>query len=340
MSLRILFVGLGSIGSRHLRNVLKLASELAPDGLEILAFHSRKRECTELEKRAKVNIFYDLEEAISMQPDIVFICNPTSKHIPALHSAAEAGCAIFIEKPISHNREGITKLISICKKNNVPAFVAYCLRFHPAIQTIKGLLEKKAIGKVHSARLEFGGYLPDWRKNSSYEKSYSAKEDLGGGIMLDAIHEFDIAQWFFGKPKSVCCMKRRISGLNIETEDIAETIIEFQNGSIVNIHVDYFNRTPTRDYHIIGSRGSIRWNATTNRVGVYLASEGKWSCRYSGDPKRDYEAMYIRELKHFFDIVKRKTKNSIPVEESIKSLNIVLAAKESSETNRLVKVGQ
>ncbi len=141
--MKILILGLGGIGQRHLRNLRKLRG----DDLEILAYDPRPNppvltdqlkveEGASLEKKYNLSIFPDIEQALAQKPQAAFVCNPTSLHITSALLAAQADCALFIEKPLSHNMEQVDELIDLVESRNLAAAVGYQMRFHPCLQRL------------------------------------------------------------------------------------------------------------------------------------------------------------------------------------------------------------
>ena len=186
--MKILITGLGGIGQRHLRNLRTLRG----NDLEIIAYDPRpnppvltdqlKIEAgTRLEQKYNLAMYTDIEQAMAQKPHAAFICNPTSQHIQAALKAARAGCALFIEKPLSHNLEGVDELIRLVETGALPAVVGYQMRFHPCLQRLHALVQEKKVGRILSVRAVVGEYLPGWHTYEDYRQGYAARQDLGGG---------------------------------------------------------------------------------------------------------------------------------------------------------------
>jgi predicted dehydrogenase len=189
--MKILIMGLGGIGQRHLRNLRILGG----NDLEIIAYDPRSdvpvltdqlkvEEGTSLEKKYNLGIFMDIEQALAQGPQAAFICNPTSLHITAAIRAAREGCALFIEKPLSHNLENVDELISLVESRGLAAVVGYQMRFHPCLQRLHALVQEKKVGRILSVRAVVGEYLPGWHTYEDYRQSYASRQYLGGGVIL------------------------------------------------------------------------------------------------------------------------------------------------------------
>jgi len=295
--MKFAIVGLGSIGKRHKKNLELL-------GHQIIPCHRNDN----LEKLLKPE-----------KADGVLVCNPTALHIPTALVAVEIGCHIFIEKPISHNLDGVDKLLKLVKNKKLVLQVGHEMRLHPGIIKLKQQLDKKVIGKVYSARIEAGQYLPDWRPGQDYKKSYSAKKELGGGVLLDLSHEIDYAVWFFGRAKKVLAMIKKVPELEIETEALVEMLIEFKSGVIAEIHLDYLQRQYRRSCQIIGSQGNLFW-------------EDKPAKNF--DPNQPY----VEEIKNFVAAIKGEEKPKGNGEENKHVLEIIMAAKKSAKLEKTIKL--
>lgn len=328
---RFLVIGCGSIGSRHIGNLTDL------DAGEILAFDIREDRRREMALNPRVKAPDTLEEAWGLDPDVVLVTSPTSEHIPHALQAAQHGCHLFIEKPLADSLEGIGQLLDVVRKRNLMTLVGCNMRFHPGIKMVKQLVEEGAIGRVVSGRIEAGQYLPEWRPQDDYRETYSARRDLGGGVILDAIHELDYIRWMLGEVTAVACFAGKFSSLEIDTEDTAGLLLRFANGSIGEVHLDYIQRVYSRTCHIIGEGGTIRWDYTEGQVRWYSAATGKWNM-FENPPNWEPNQMYIDEMKHFLKCLDQEEKPALDVFEGERVLEIALAAKTSADTGKVIEL--
>ena len=217
---RVLIAGLGSIGRRHLRNLLRLGVD------DILLYRTRP---DPPEEAPELPVFTDLSLALAARPDVVIVSNPTSHHLRVAVPAAEAGCHLFIEKPLSHSWAGVDELLATVRRRGLITLMGFDLRFDPGLRTIRGLLADGRIGRVVGVQAQVGQYLPDWHPWEDYRRGVSARVEAGGGVILDLIHELDYLTWLLGPASSVACFADRVSGLEIETEDTAAMLLRFAN---------------------------------------------------------------------------------------------------------------
>jgi predicted dehydrogenase len=291
----------------------------------------------DLESKYHIRTFTDLDAALSEGPQVAFVCNPSSLHIPAALKAANAGCHLFIEKPLSHNTEGIQQLISVVRQKGLVGYVGYQMRFHPCLRRVHGLLAQGAVGQVLSVQAEVGEYLPGWHTYEDYRQMYASRRELGGGVILSQIHELDYLYWFFGLPGRIFTLGGHLSSLEVDVEDVANILMSFKVGGMtipVSLHEDYLQRPPSRNCCIIGNNGKI----VVDLVDLTIR-------RYDGEGKLAEEThtenfqrnqLFLDELSHFLACVRGEDKPLVSLEDGFQSLRMALAARESLETGKVV----
>jgi predicted dehydrogenase len=266
---KALVVGLGSIGRRHARNwhtlglgevwVSRATSTPLPEPLGVPARQ-----------------FRSLDEALAARPDVVIVTNPTSLHPVTTRAALGADCHVLVEKPLGATLDGIAELLSQAARSGRLLAVGYNIRFHPGLARTRSLLEEGAVGRPLYAHAEMGEYLPDWHPWEDYRQGYSARRDLGGGPILTSSHELDSLCWLLGVPETVSCTVARVSGLAIETEDMADLSLRFGSGVLASIHLDFVRRPPRRFVEVVGEEGVLRWEYDEGRVWLYSAATREW----------------------------------------------------------------
>jgi predicted dehydrogenase len=344
--MKILMVGLGAIGQRHLRNLRKMMGT----DLNILAYRFRNESKVltddlkiegdrSLEDKYNISSYTDLDQALSQKPDAVFVCNPSSLHIPIALKAAQAGINLFIEKPLSHNLDQVDELIHLVESQNLVAVVGYQMRFNPCLQRLQAILQEGTIGSVLSVRAEVGEYLPGWHTYEDYRGTYASKQDLGGGALLSQIHEMDYLYWLFGLPGRVYTLGGHLSSLEIDVEDLAETLMECEvdgHPVPVNLHQDYIQRPGRRTCEVIGDHGKILVNLAALSVEVF-DGQGK-QMEASGYAGFQRNQMFLEELSNFLSCLQGEPKPVVSVREAAQSLRMALAAKESLATGKVIEL--
>lgn len=322
---RILIAGLGSIGLRHLNNLLLLGEK------DILLLRTRNEPVKEA---PDLPVFTNLQDALNQKPDAVIVSNPTSHHMDVALQAAKAGCHLFVEKPLSHTWENVNELLAAAKEKGLIGMVGFDMHFDPGLQKVRQLIKDGTIGHITAIQAQVGQYLPDWHPWEDYRKGVSAQVETGGGVILDLIHEIDYVTWLMGEAKEVVSMNGHVSSLDIETEDTASILIRFQNNVISTINLDYIQRTLSRSCRIVGEEGTITWDLMNQKVSWYLAEDKAWhDFSYAGFQRND---RFLAEMKHFLDCLQGKSEPEVNLESGSRSLKIALAAKESGKTGKVV----
>jgi len=330
---RILIVGLGSIGTRHLR----IARELFSDAdIQVL----RHQECQVIPKYAD-GCFSTMEQAVAFLPQIAVIANPAPFHIPVAQRLADVGVYLLIEKPLSSSLDGVTHLIETCQKQGTVLLTGYNLRFLSSLQRFRNLLLDDTIGRVFSVRCEIGQYLPSWRPDTDYRQSVSARHELGGGVLLELSHELDYLRWIFGEVEWVNATLSRQSALEIDVEDTAHLILGFvpdeDNFQLIGtVNLDFIRHDTTRSCTAIGENGTLRWNGLTGVVELYEAAAKEWRELFCHQHHRDDS--YLAEWKNFIDCVNEHKMPLVTGEDGFKVLEIIEAARLSAASGRQVTV--
>ncbi len=303
--MKVCFIGLGSIGLRHMTDFLAIAEEL---GIEPTVHALRtgsdvSSSSPHLER--VVHRFPDLDRFY----DAIFITNPTNLHEETLREVVSLSQHIFVEKPVFHHSDVDEASLNISPSSEI--YVAAPLRFTGVYRKIKSIVTSE---RVLSARAISSSYLPDWRPGTDYRRSYSASARRGGGVHLDLIHEWDYMIDLFGFPSECCKLGGKVSDLEIESNDIALYIAR-SNDTFLEIHLDYFSRSPCRKLEIITPDRLI----TADFIGH--------SIRFSDSSpaiilNEDSNTMYLREMKAFLRIVLSGDENLNTMTQAMKVLRV------------------
>ena len=272
--MKFLIAGLGSIGRRHLNNLLQLGEQ------DIVLYRTGQSTLPPPELEAAGHQFpveTNLAAALAHQPDAVIISNPTALHLEVAIPAAQAGCHLLLEKPVSHSLAGISNLYRALQSGGGQTLVGFQFRYHPGLQKIAELLVAGAIGRPLSVRAHWGEFLPGWHPWEDYRQGYSARPELGGGVVLTLCHPLDYLRWLIGEIEAVWAFTGRTSDLELMVEDTAEIGLCFKNGVLGTVHLDYNQRPPSHHLEIIGTQGTIAWKASDGLVSVFQAGSSEWS---------------------------------------------------------------
>lgn len=282
--LNICFVGIGSIASRHIQNLRYIESKYR------MKFHidAYRREANPMDGVDHVFTKYN---DLSSDYDAVFITNPTKKHLETLRLLQDKGRSFFIEKPVvSFDQIEEAKQFSL--RPDVVYYVACPLRYHAVIQYIKNNIDPDSVIGVRSIS---SSYLPEWRQGKDYRSTYSAHKEMGGGVSIDLIHEWDYLTYLFDWPERVSCYIGKKSNLEINSDDYAIYIAEYAD-KIAELHLDYFGRKTIREIELFTKEETILGDLVNSKVS-FLHSDRVI------DFQEDRNAYQKRELEHFLDLI-------------------------------------
>jgi predicted dehydrogenase len=329
--MKYLIAGLGSIGRRHMRNLIALGEK------NIVLYRTHKTTLPEDELAAYPQET-DLQVALQKhKPDAVIVSNPTSLHLDVAIPAAEAGCAILLEKPISHSVARLDQLELAVEKSGSKVLVAFQFRFHPGLVRAKQLISDGEIGRIISAHVHFGEYLPAWHPWEDYRKGYAARADMGGGVVLTQCHSLDYLPWLVGKVESAWGLTAKLSDLEVDTEDTAKIGLRFEGGALGSLHLDYNQQPPAHHFEIIGTKGSLQWNLSDGATRIYRVEKKDWDV-YPLPAGWERNVMFMEQMKHFVAVVCGKAEPSCSLEDGIRIMKLISAVHESQRTGKLISL--
>ncbi len=344
--MKVLLVGLGSAGQRHVRNLKKILGEK----VEFIAYRVRRLDRLfddnlnvidgpSVGDAYRIKEFDNLEEALDTKPDLAFIANPNSMHVESAIKIARHGIDFFLEKPVSNSMEGIGELLRIINEKNLIVYVGYQMRMHPCIIKLKKDIENNVIGNIVSVDCHMGELLTQMHKYEDYRDMNESKKSTGGGVVLCQIHELDYLYWVFGLPRDIIAIGGKYSDLEIEVEDSVTTLCRYCKEDYVFpviIHQDFLQTPPVRRCKIMGTKGQIEIDLLQNRYTFYsgdVIREEKFTNFVRND-------MFIKEVKLFLHYVETREQEMLTVSDGLGSLKIALAIKESMNTGKIVSVDQ
>jgi predicted dehydrogenase len=323
---KILIVGFGSIGKRHFSN-LKF---LFPNR-EIIILRSKKN--SNKINGAKQVFTYD--EALSLRPQVAFICNPSSFHFESAKKLIKHNIHLFFEKPLSNSLENLDDNLIMINKQKIKATVGYNLRYNDSLIRAKEILKSERYGKILCSSIEVGQYLPNWRPKNDYKATVSSQKLLGGGALLELSHELDYLHWLFGKPYSVSATVQKVSQLDIDVEDLvlADFEIFSDNRSFpCRVHLDFLQHKKSRNCKIIFEDAVLYLDLITNSINVYQNEEN--ILNYQG--QLDNNQTYLNEIKVFMDCIQNDKIVPVSLEDGAKTLKLINDIQNSSKLRKRV----
>ena len=222
----VLVCGFGSIGQRHVRILREM-------GQKVHVFSRRKLQEEEY--------YQNLEAALSeVHPEYVVIANETSEHESTLKTALSFEIPkILVEKPLFS-----TSIENLPENPKSQVCVAYNLRFHPLLQRLCSEIKEQI---VLSVQIYVGQYLPDWRPQQDYRKSYSVSRAQGGGVLRDLSHELDYINWLFGPWQAISALGGHYSSLAGDSDDVFCLLLKMERCPAVSLQMNYLDRSGRRE---------------------------------------------------------------------------------------------
>ena len=338
--MRFLIAGLGSIGRRHFRNLIALGER------DVILLRTRKATLPD-DELAGYPVETDIQEALEKHtPDAVIVANPTSMHLEIAIPAAQAGCHILLEKPVSHSLERLDVLQKAVEKSGSKILVGFQFRYHPTLNKARELIQSNTLGRILTVHAHWGEYLPQWHPWEDYRQSYAARSDLGGGVIVTLTHPLDYLRDLLGEVESLYSFNGHMSPLAVDVEDVAEIGLKFRNGALGGVHVNYFQRPPVHRLEIAGTDGTLRWDNADGILRHYKmpASFGSFSDQppspviESFSPPEGFERnqLFVAQTRHFIEVVRGEAEPICRLEDGVKALSLALAAYESQKSERMV----
>ena len=281
---KILIIGVGSIGKKHIHAIKSLIV-----GAEIIALRSS----AEAEKLNGIKNVSSLDE-INFVPDFVLISNPTNHHYNTILNCLKFSAPLFIEKPVLGSLDRASCLSNMIDQKQLITYVGCNLRFLDSIRFVKEYLAQ-ANPRINEVNVYCGSFLPRWRPNQDFRQSYSSTPDYGGGVHLDLIHELDYIRWIFGNPSNVNKVLRSKSSLGIASVDYANYVLEYHNFAVSAV-LNYYRTSPRRTLEIVMDDDVIEVDLITNTVSSYRHGLLMKSEQTMNDT-------YIAQMNYFIDCV-------------------------------------
>jgi predicted dehydrogenase len=332
--MKVTVIGNGSIGQRHLKGLTELSVELNIEEVRAFDTNPERREQVRADI-PNVKIFESIEESVS-ETDVVFMCAPTSLHIPIYQNISKYGdFHIFFEKPLSHTIEGCEQMLFDQKRKGKKTIVGYMLHHHPVLLKAKAMLESGVLGRVLSVRAECGLYLPFWHPWEDYRDFYMSWKTGGGGALLDSSHEINYLQWIFGDIAEVQGYMGIVSDLEISSDDLALMILKFKSGVIGQVQLDLLQMEESRSCKMIGTEGVMIADLMKNTVTYNTKENTDWT---EEKISVDFDKIYHAEYMNVFNYLAEKDGYVVTGEDAYATMEIIEAVRRSHAYSTTVKV--
>lgn len=336
--MKVLFIGLGGVGQRHLRNSIDILGEI-----EIHAYRARglksevtnsldKNDDENIESKYSIITHDNLDDALSAKPDAAIIANPSSMHFDVLKACLEKNIPSFVEKPMVTNSDDAVELLELENFGVRHSMVGFQLRYNPVVKKLKEIISNGAIGKILSFRAEVCEFMPGFHPYEDYRNLYCSIKELGGGVVMTQIHELDILIHLFGMPETAYALGGHLSDLEIDVEDSVDILMR-KNGTSLFLRMDYLQKPRRRSGVVYGEKGWIEYDLVELTLKTSDGENFNW-----GDFDRN--TMFVDELTNFFHSIKNNKETDIPLKEGLQSVKLAESILKSLEENKEIQVNK
>lgn len=338
--MKALFLGLGGVGQRHLRNL----KALQPDAEIAAVRHGRRTfeitpalaadRSVDIEEKYAIRTFPTITAAVeSFSPDLAVVATPSSLHGAQAAELAAAGVPVLLEKPLAHDEDAMDLLVGAANQSGTPVMIGYMLRFHPGVLKLRELIAAGAVGRLNSGHVVANTYMPDWHPYETPSDYYVGRQALGGGTILTNIHLIDLLVWIMGPPARLWCQGGKLSDLDIDVEDTISALFQFDGGVAVTLNMSFVQRPPLNVMTFRGTEGEISWN---------LAEAGVTLCRPDGRRETvaaepvEWNDLFVAEMRAFIDAIEAGRAPSPALAEVLDGQRAAFALKRSLAEGGLV----
>lgn len=335
--LKLLVIGLGSMGRRRIRNLL--ANGIKKE--HIFGFNISKERCLSVGKEYNIKTTNDFKKANKdFAPDVLIISTPPNVHDKYFLYAIKNKKHFFVEHPTTD--KGYGHLLAKTPKGMI-GVPSNSWRFNPSVKKIKELIEIGTIGKVLAFQYHLGQYLPDWHPWEDFKKVYFSKKETGACREMFA---FELGWLTFAlnlsKVKSISGITKKLSDLDMDADDFYSAVLNFKNGVSATIIIELLSRKPSRNLRIIGTQGVLEWDWLDYTIKIHKSrTDSKLISLNKGRNEKNYvttEDMYEEEIDLFLKAIEGKKPFPFTFKENHHFLKALFALEKSSKTGKVIPI--
>lgn len=312
--IRILLIGCGSIGRRHTQVLLDIGVE------HITACDPSDAQLSQMKEQfPTVSLCKDYREALANGSfDAAFVLTPTAMHLAVIRDVLNAGCHVFVEKPLANSSAGVEEIEALAKSKGLHLMVGFCFRYHEVLLRAKKLLDDGAIGRLINIRAMVGE--PFYEVQPNYLNMYYSK--YSGAFEL--VHDLDLALWFSGQEVTdVYSVYGPFSDMGMQSPDSIELLLRFEDRQAATVHLDFYQQPRRRQMELMGVKGTMiiefaSWEQAT--LSLYNTDTRMFHHTTYKTARND---MFRDENKEFLDAVLGRGEITCTVKEALRSLSVI-----------------
>ncbi len=317
---RILIIGVGSIGERHLRTfgTTNRADLCFCEPNETL----RKT----IADRYAVKCHYaSFDDAMKAQPrifDTAVICAPTHLHIPVATKLADNGIHVLIEKPLSLTLDGIDELLQAIERKRIISAVAYTYRSHPALRAMKQDIVNGRFGKPVQVISVWGQHFPKYRP--AYRQIYYTRRETGGGAIQDVLtHAVNAGEFLAGSLEQVMADADHKVLEGVDVEDTVHMIGRHASGAMGVYSLNQHQAPNENTITVACDKGTARFDLNNARYSSMIEPGGEWKTEFQFSLERD--DIFVNQANLFMDALEGKGSVACSVPEGLQTLRVNMA---------------
>lgn len=321
MSHKLLVIGVGSIGERHLRCFL------ATNRAEAVFVEVNPALRETIAERYGVPGFASLDEALASQPTVAVIAVPAHLHIAIATQLAERGIHLLIEKPLSTAFDGIDRLQNIVRERGLTVGVAYVYRSHPLLNSMRQRLQDVRFGRPVELIAVSGQHFPTYRP--AYRDIYYNDRATGGGAIQDALtHVINAGEWLLGPVHRLVADAAHQVLEGVSVEDTVHLLAR-HGDTMASYSLNQHQAPNEFALTVVCERGTIRWESHLNRLSWLTAPGGEWHEERIEPLERD--TLFVRQAEEFLTAIEQQTPPPCSIDEGLQTLRVNLAALASAD---------
>jgi predicted dehydrogenase len=324
---RVLIIGGGSIGERHLRCFQ--ATGLA--NVSLCEPNAGLR--TTLGDRYNVPVFANFDDALAAETfDATVICTPAHLHIPLARQSLSANLATLIEKPLSTSLDCIDDLRCQRDQTGGVVAVAYVLRFLPALRAAREFIRSGELGRPRQVVSVSGQHFPTFRP--AYREIYYSRHSSGGGAIQDALtHQVNAVEWIIGPTTSLFCDAAHQVLEGVEVEDTVH--VATRHGDVLgSFSLNQFQAPNESHLWIHCEKGSVKVEGHSARWGTLGHGQEEW--QWHAAPIKHRDDLFVAQASAFLAAMDGRDPPACTLEEAWQTLIFNLAALESARSGQRI----
>lgn len=319
---RVLVVGVGSIGERHVR----CFAATGRARISVCEVNAELRR-TVAERYSVADAFASIESGLAASPEVVVICTPAHLHVPMARAAVRTGAHVLVEKPLSTNFDGVTGLLREVEGRGTVAGVAYVYRAHPALAAMRDAIRSGRFGAPVQVVATCGQHFPFYRP--AYRNIYYNDRATGGGAVQDALtHVMNAAEWLVGPVTRLAADVGHQVLDGVTVEDTAHVLT--RHGNVMGCFSLNQHQAPNETtLTVVCQRGTARFEYHECRWRWATEPGAPWTDEPLPPLERD--ALFVRQAGAFLDAVEGRAVPLCTLAEARQTLAVNLAILRAAE---------